>query len=192
MYTYTAQNFKHLLGLEGFSDKALETHFTLYEGYVANANKIETLAEELGKTTDLASPVSSELRRRFGWEFNGMRLHELYFGNLVKGGSKIPAELEHKLAKAFGSYEAWEKDFRATASMRGIGWTILYQDPTTGCLFNLWINEHDVGHLAGAIPLLVCDVFEHAFLLDYGPKRALYIEAFMKAVDWQKVENRLK
>lgn len=192
MHTYTAQNYKHLLGLDGLSDKALETHFTLYEGYVANVNKIATTAEELLKTTDPASPVLSELRRRFGWEFNGMRLHELYFESLVKGGQKISTNLSEKLAKAFGSYEAWEKDFRALSSMRGIGWAILYQDLTTSGLFNVWINEHDVGHLAGAVPLLVCDVFEHAFMIDYGPKRVGYIDAFMKAIDWTKVENRIK
>ena len=76
--------------------------------------------------------------------------------------------------------------------MRGIGWTILYQDNVTGGLFNQWINEHEVGHFAGCIPILVMDVFEHAFITDYGLKRADYIAAFFKNVNWGVVERRLK
>ena len=74
--------------------------------------------------------------------------------------------------------------------MRGIGWVVLYFDET-GLLNISWINEHDVGHLAGAKPLLVMDVFEHAYITDYGIKRADYIEAFWKAIDWDVVEKRL-
>jgi Fe-Mn family superoxide dismutase len=75
--------------------------------------------------------------------------------------------------------------------MRGIGWAILYYDPKGDRFFNCWVNEHDMGHLAGCKPLLVMDVFEHAFIIDYGTKRAEYIAAFMKAVDWKKVEERM-
>lgn len=121
-----------------------------------------------------------------------MRLHEYYFGNMVKGGkAKDPETLLHqKMVADFGSVEAWEKDFRAVASMRGIGWAVMYYDPEAERLFNVWINEHDVGHFAGCKPLLILDVFEHAFVLDYGTKRADYIEAFMKALDWSVVEGR--
>ena len=191
---YTAQNFKHLLGLECFSDKALETHFTLYEGYVANTNKLLEELSNLLKEDKTAAPQFAELKRRFSWEFDGMRLHELYFGSLVKGGVMLNAEsnLSQKITKDFGSFENWEKDFRATASMRGIGWAILFYDQKADRLLNVWVNEHNSGHLAGATPLLVCDVFEHAFIIDYGPKRAGYIDAFMKVVDWQSVSNRIK
>jgi Fe-Mn family superoxide dismutase len=90
----------------------------------------------------------------------------------------------------FGSHEAWEKDFRAVGAMRGIGWTVLYYDPQGDKLLNVWINEHDVGHLAGCVPLLVMDVFEHAFMIDYGLKRADYIATFFNAIDWAIVEKR--
>ena len=128
-----------------------------------------------------------------GWEFNGMRLHELYFENLG-GKSQLnkSGKLAQKLIEDFGSVENWEKDFRATGSMRGIGWCVLYQDTVNCRLINFWINEHDVSHPAGCNPLLIMDVFEHAFLTDYGLKRADYIESFMKNANWSIVENRLE
>jgi Fe-Mn family superoxide dismutase len=190
---YTAKDYKSLIGMKGFSDTLLNNHFTLYQGYVTNTNKLlDTLAAML-KDGKVGTPEYAELKRRLGWEFNGMRLHELYFENL---GGKVPAnksgKLGKKLADEFGSYENWEKDFRGTAAMRGIGWIILYQDNLTGKLINQWINEHDTGHPAGCIPILVLDVFEHAFMIDYGLKKADYIEAFFNNINWGAAEARLK
>ena len=190
---YQAKDYNSLIGTPGLSETLLKNHFTLYQGYVTNTNKLaDTLAAMLkdGKT---GTPEYAELKRRFGWEFNGMRLHELYFENL---GGKAPVDragkLARKAAEAFMTYEAWEQDFRATGAMRGIGWVVLYQDGMTGGLFNQWINEHDTGHFAGCTPVLVMDVFEHAFMIDYGLKRADYIATFFKNVDWEAVERRLK
>lgn len=187
---YVAKKYEHLLGLEGFSDTLLKNHFTLYEGYVANTNKV---SDSLTDATKQGTPEYAELKRRFGWEFNGMRLHEYYFGNMAKGAAVLDGSsvLAKKLVEQFGSVEAFEKDFRATGAMRGIGWVILAYDKDTDRLFNTWINEHDAGHLAGAVPLLVMDVFEHSFMIDYGLKRADYIAAFWKAIDWKVVEKRL-
>ena len=190
---YTAKDYKGLIGMKGFSDTLLNNHFTLYQGYVTNTNKVlDTLAAML-KDGKVGTPEYAELKRRLGWEFNGMRLHELYFENL---GGKAPAnksgKLGKKLAEEFGSYENWEKDFRGTATMRGIGWVILYQDNLTGKLINQWINEHDTGHPAGCTPILVLDVFEHAFMVDYGLKRADYIESFFNNINWGAAEARLK
>jgi len=186
---YEAKNFNHLIGTEGFSDSLLKNHFTLYQGYVTNTNKV---ADKL-ESADQSSPEYAELKRRFGWEFNGMRLHELYFGNLVKNGSRLDtgSELSKKIESSFGSYENWEKDFRSAGAMRGVGWVILCHDKETDRLFNVWVNEHDVGHLSGGTPLLVMDVFEHAFITDYGLKRADYINAFISAIDWQAVSDRM-
>lgn len=185
---YEAKNFEELLGTEGFSDVLLRNHFTLYEGYVSNTNKVH----EILKTAEVGTPAYNELRRRFGWEWDGMRLHELYFSNMIKGGSVLDDKgaLAQKIAEDFGSLEAWEKDFRATGAMRGIGWVILAHDVESNHLFNVWVNEHDAGHLAGAKLLLVMDVFEHAFALDYGIKRADYINAFWSAIDWKVVSAR--
>ncbi|MGB2583369.1 MAG: Fe-Mn family superoxide dismutase [Dehalococcoidia bacterium] len=190
---YNAKDYSNLIGMEGFSDTLINNHFTLYQGYVTNTNKLlDTLATML-KEGKLGTPEYAELKRRLGFEFNGMRLHEYYFENLGgKGALDKSGKLGKKLADEFGSYEDWEKDFRATAAMRGIGWTILYQDNLTGRLINQWINEHETGHLAGCAPILVLDVFEHAFMLDYGLKRPDYIESFFKNIDWGAVEARLR
>ena len=190
---YTANDYSKLIGMEGFSQTLLTNHFTLYQGYVTNTNKVADLLATMLKDGKTATPEYAELKRRFGWEFNGMRLHELYFDNL---GGKAPVNksgtLAKKMAQAFGSYEAWETDFRATGAMRGIGWAILYQDNVTGGLFNQWVNEHDTGHLAGCQPILIMDVFEHAYLTDYGLKRADYIASFFKNINWKAAEGRLK
>jgi Fe-Mn family superoxide dismutase len=187
---YKAKDFSSLLGLSGFSDTLLKNHFTLYEGYVNNTNKLIDLLGK--KAKDAANPEYAEMKRHFGWEFDGMRLHEYYFENL--GGETTlnkAGKLGTKLAQSFGSYEAWEEDFKATGKMRGVGWVILYEDNITGDLCNTWIGEHDAGHLAGCKPLLVMDVWEHAFMIDYGLKRPDYIESFFKNINWGVVQGRL-
>ncbi len=191
--TYTAKDYSTLIGMAGFGETLLKNHFTLYQGYVTNTNKVLEALGALLQSDKAATPEYAELKRRLGWEFNGMRLHELYFENLggsapLDKGSKIAA----KMAESFGSVENWEKDFRATGAMRGIGWVALYQDPANGQLINFWINEHDVANAAGCQPILIMDVFEHAFMLDYGLKRADYIQAFFNNVEWKVVEARLK
>lgn len=190
---YNAKDYSKLIGMEGFSETLLKNHFTLYQGYVTNTNKLaDTLAQMLkeGKT---AVPEYAELKRRFGWEFDGMRLHEYYFENLgAKEAIGNSGKLAKKLTDAFGSYEEWEKDFKGVGAMRGIGWVTLYQDMASGNLFNCWINEHDVGHLVGCNPILILDIFEHAFMIDYGLKRADYITAFFKNINWKAAEGRLK
>ena len=191
--TYTAKDYAGLIGMPGFSETLLKNHFTLYQGYVTNTNKVMEILEQMLKEGKTATPEFAELKRRLGWEFNGMRLHEYYFENL--GGTAPLAsggKLAGKLAANFGSVEAWEKDFRGVGAMRGIGWAVLYEDTATGRLINFWVNEHDVAHPAGCTPLLIMDVFEHAFMIDYGLKRADYIEAFFKNIDWSAVEARLK
>jgi len=190
--TYNAKDYNRLLGMEGFSDTLLKNHFTLYQGYVTNTNKLTDTLNQFLKEGKTGTPEYAELKRRFGWEFNGMRLHEYYFENLGgKGGINKTGKLYQKLIESFGSYEAWEKDFKATGTMRGIGWVVLYQDIPSGNFINFWINEHDVGHPSGGMPILIMDVFEHAFMIDYGLKRADYIESFFKNIHWEEVEKRL-
>jgi Fe-Mn family superoxide dismutase len=190
---YTAKDYSHLIGIKGFSETLLKNHFALYQGYVNNTNKLWDIMAAMLKEGKTGTPEYAELKRRFGFEFNGMRLHEYYFENL--GGDK-PLDkggaVSKKLAAACGSYDGWEQDFKATGAMRGIGWVVLYQDNTNSWLFNQWINEHEVGHPAGCAPILVMDVFEHAFMLDYGLKRADYINAFFQNIDWAAVTKRLK
>lgn len=190
--SYTAKKFEHFIGTEGFSEQLLKDHFTLYEGYVTNFNKLDETLMAMEKTGNFGTPEFAEMNRRLGWEFNGMRLHELYFGNLTKESKKInvAAALHAAITKEFGSYELWEKDFASMGAMRGIGWVVLYCDAEAERVFNVWINEHDAGHFAGAAPLLVMDVFEHAYIRDYGIARKDYISAFMKHIDWSVAEER--
>ncbi len=190
---YTAKDYSNLIGIEGFSETLLKNHFTLYQGYVTNTNKVLDILANMLKEDRTASPEFAELKRRLGWEFNGMRLHEYYFENLGgKGVIRKDGDLIKKLSENFGSYEAWQKDFKSTGAMRGIGWVVLYQDLKNTKLFNFWINEHDVSHPAGCNPVLIMDVFEHAFMIDYGLKKADYIEAFFRNIHWTAVEARLK
>jgi Fe-Mn family superoxide dismutase len=189
---YEAKNFENLLGLAGFSDNLLKNHFALYQGYVTNTNKLGEQLSAYLEEDKTATPEYAEIKRRFGWEYNGMRLHELYFENV--GNASVPlsanSELAKKINEVFGSFEKWQKDFKATGAMRGIGWVVLYMDNISKNIFNVWINEHDAGHLSGAEPILVMDVFEHAYLSDYGIRRADYIEAFFKVINWVEVEKR--
>ncbi len=189
---YESKNFEHLIGTNGFSEQLLKNHFTLYQGYVNNTNKLIELLGSLSKEGKASTQEFAELRRRFGWEFNGMRLHEFYFENMKKSGIEVneSSGLFKKIIEDFDSFENWEKDFKAVGMMRGIGWVIFYYDPITKELFNIWINEHDVGHLSGCNPILVMDVFEHAYMIDYGLKKADYIEAFFKVIDWEVAFNR--
>ena len=185
-----------LSGLHGISDKTLEIHFGLYEGYVKNTNLLNEQIAELTAAGRAAGsdPHFAELRRRLGFELSGMRLHEYYFGNLAKGGGgQPPRALSNAVSAAFGDFETWKKDFVATGGMRGVGWAVAYQDPSTGNMSNHWITLHEDGGPAGLVPILVMDVWEHAFMLDYKPAdRGTYIEAFFANVDWNAVAGRLR
>ena len=193
---YKAKDFK-LSGLKGISDRTLEMHFDLYQGYVKNTNLLtEQLCELMGRgRASGADPLYAELTRRLGFEYGGMVLHEYYFGNMKKDGTGLPAagsKAAAAITGTFGSLDTWMTDFKAVGEMRGVGWAILYQDPMTGRVTNQWITLHDEGVPSGFKPLLVMDVWEHAFLLDYKPsERGQYIEAFFQNVDWDAVERRV-
>jgi len=192
--SYTAKKFD-LAGLQGISDNTLQVHFGLYEGYVKNTNLLNEQIHEIvaaGKAAG-ADPHFAELTRRLGFEYNGMRLHEYYFGNMTKAAGGSPSSaLSEALGSSFGDFESWKKDFMATGGMRGVGWAIAYQDPWTGRISNHWVTLHEDGNVAGFAPILVMDAWEHAFLLDYKPsERSKYIEAFFANIDWTAVESRL-
>lgn len=149
-----------------------------------------------GKVDQEEMPAYSELTRRLGFEYNGMVLHEYYFGNLKRAGSGNPdrdSAFYQAAEASFGRYEIWRADFTSVGKMRGVGWAICYQDPVRKRLSNHCVTLHEVGNVAGFTPILVMDVWEHAFLLDYKPSERLkYIEAFFSNIDWDAVENRLQ
>ena len=197
--SYKARQF-NLSSLKGISDQTLEMHFKLYEGYVKETNNLTTRITEFiadGNVDQEEMPAYSELTRRLGFEYNGMVLHEYYFDNLQKGGGTGDPAKTSQFVKAaestFGSYDIWKTDFVGIGKMRGVGWAICNQNPANGRISNHWITLHETGNVAGFNPILVMDVWEHAFLLDYKPaERPKYIEAFFSNINWSEVEKRLK
>ncbi len=196
--TYKEQKFDHLTGLDGISDNQIAEHLKLYAGYVKQVNTLNTdLAEIRGRgQASGTNPAFAELTRRLGFEYNGMILHEYYFANLRRAAEPAPSGgsgLAQALIDSFGSVDQWIKDFHAVGEMRGIGWAILFEDPVTDRLSNHWISLHQEGIPAGFKPLLVMDVWEHAFMRDYqATDKKKYIEAFFRNVDWTIVERRLR
>jgi Fe-Mn family superoxide dismutase len=194
-HKYTARDFSHLTGLKGISDQQIDVHLNLYEGYVTNTNKLNEKIADLLKKNPGGSPEAAELRRNLGFEYSGMILHEYYFENLTANGKATPRDpstIHSAIDESFGGYESWKADFEHVGALRGVGWAILYQDPMSGRLSNHWITLHEDGHPAGFKPLLVMDVWEHAFMVDYKPtERAKYIEAFFSNIDWDAVEQRI-
>jgi superoxide dismutase, Fe-Mn family len=194
---YQAKTFD-LHGLNGISDRTMDTHFTLYEGYVKETNRLTDHIREIlkdGKVDQEEMPAYSELKRRLGFEYNGMVLHEYYFENMKKGGGSDPGRHSPFMQAAeagFGSYELWKTDFASVGKMRGVGWAMCYLNPSNGELSNHWVTLHEIGNVAGFVPVLVMDVWEHAFILDHKPsERAAYIEAFFSNINWQALEQRL-
>ena len=195
--TYTAKSFD-LSDLTGISNETLAMHFKLYEGYVTNTNVLnQRIADLIGSGTldPTQSAAFSELKRRFGFEYNGMVLHEYYFENMQKHGTGDPStgdQFVNAATDSFGDYDVWKADFVNTGKMRGVGWAAVYQDPSNGAISNHWINLHETGNVAGYKPILIMDVWEHAFIKDYAPvDRPKYIEAFFANINWDVVNSRL-
>jgi len=188
--TYQVQEPLKPRSLAGISDAQIEQHWQLYEAYVKNTNE---LLDEL-RETETGTRHWAELKRRLGFEFNGMALHEYYFGNLAADRALRPkSALADALATGWGDVRDWREDFAQTAAMRGIGWVVLYHDPSAGRLFNWWVSDHEVNHPAGLTPILVLDVFEHAWMVDYAAgEKGKYIDAFLENIGWDTVERRFK
>jgi Fe-Mn family superoxide dismutase len=189
---YHKKDYSYLLGkLSGISDPLLEMHFTLYSGYVKNTNSLAAALRDMRMKGEDLTLAYGALKRRFAWEYDGMYLHELYFGNLGGKASLSPkSSLYQKIVLDYGSYKDWEKNFKATGLIRGVGWVILYQDPLDGFLYNIWVDEHHINHMAGGAPLLVMDVWEHAYITQFGLDRGKYIDAFFENIDWGVIEKR--
>jgi superoxide dismutase, Fe-Mn family len=177
-------------GLKGISNEQIDQHWELYKGYVKNTNE---LIEELGHA-ERGSRHWSELKRRAAFELDGMVLHEHYFENLKAGTQLRPrGPLAQSFASAWKTVDDWRADFAATGQIRGVGWAIVYFDGSTGQLFNWWVGDHEIGHPGGWAPILVMDVWEHAYMVDHGANgRKEYVEAFMENVNWDVVERRFE
>jgi Fe-Mn family superoxide dismutase len=188
---YSEQSFK-LPKMDGLSEKQIEVHLKLYAGYVKNVNAIMAKVEELKADSEKNALALAELKRRFGFEFDGMRLHELYF-EALGGDGQMSGALAKALAKQWGSIEAWQAEFKAIGLMRGIGWVLLTYDAKGDMFHNVWVSDHELGHLATLPVLIAMDMWEHAFMVDYLPaQKGDYIGAFFKNLNWSTIEKRFK
>ncbi len=188
---YSEQSF-NLPKMEGLSEKQIDVHLKLYAGYVKNVNGIMAKIEELKSDSEKNALALSELKRRFGFEFDGMRLHELYF-EALGGDGKISGKLAEALAVQWGSVDAWQAEFKAMGLMRGIGWVLLTYDSKGKAFHNVWVSDHEQGHLANLPIILAMDMWEHAFMVDYVPaQKNNYIEAFFKNLNWSVVDQRFR
>ena len=189
--TFEPKKF-NLSELKGISNKTMEEHLGLYAGYVKSFNGI---CELMGKlmTDEANGPALAELQRRLSFEFGGMRLHEYYFAQFEGGANALTAgsALEQKMIEQFGGVEAVKKFMKNVALMRGPGWAVLYYDKQSGNLMFGFSGEQHQGHFVG-LPIVMCiDVWEHAFILDYGATgRGAYIDAFFKNLNWSVIEKR--
>lgn len=193
MHTYTPQTF-NLPELPGLSEKQIKAHIGLYEGYVKHVNLIaEKLAGVRVKTLELDPYIVAELRRRFAFEFDGMRMHEYFFTQL-EGGAQ-PLSHESKLCTAvcekYGSQEAFIEHIKEVAATRGIGWVVTYFDSVADSVHTTFVADHEVGQLSGLPVIFAMDMWEHAFMVDYLPaEKKNYVEAFLKNVNWSVAEQR--
>lgn len=178
--------------LPGISDAQINDHWSLYVGYVNNVNKLNEELITLTQNNQQSSFLYADRRRRYGFEYNGMVLHELYFEALSPNGKPLhDVKLKEAFTNIWGSYDLWCADFIATGKSRSIGWAILYHDTSTDNLLNIFIHEHEHGHIAGYTPLLVMDIWEHAYMVDHkSGERADYINAFMQNINWDVISTR--
>lgn len=186
---YTEQSFT-LPEMPGLSTKQIEAHLKLYAGYVKNVNAVAAKIDEYKKDAEVHAIALSELTRRYAFEWNGMRLHEIYFAGLGGDGSTT-GPLADALTTYYGTLELWKNEVKAMAMMRGIGWVLLVIDNATKTLRNIWVSDHEIGHLTDCRVLFAVDVWEHAYLLDYLPaQRADYVNALFANLNWGAVEKR--
>ena len=190
--TYIVREELKPVGLSGISDAQIADHWNLYAGYVAQSNTLKAELETLRSEGKGATPAYADRRRRFGFEYNGMVLHEYYFGNLKASVSNDAApSFKKAVSNQYGSFDAWLEDLVNTGKSRSIGWAICYIDPQTGDINNHFVQLHEDGNIAGYHPLVVMDVFEHAYMVDHkAGGRPAYIESFTKNINWDVVETR--
>ena len=190
---FTAKDYTALKGLQAISDEQVTVHLALYNGYVTRSNKLAEQLEAMLGDGKSATAEYQELKRRAGWENNGVILHELYFDNLAPGGKGNGGESRfgQAVAKQYGGFDTWKADMLGVAKMPGVGWAVTYFDPSRKGFDNFWIDRHDVGHPAGYVPVVVLDLWEHAWSVYLKPtERAKYLEDFFANVSWAAVDKR--
>ncbi len=178
--------------LKGISEKNIEEHLKLYSGYVKNANSILAEIEKALKESAPISYATAELQRRFPFEYNGIRNHEIYFHQFENGPTLVGDVFKKEIEKNFGPFENWLNYFKNLSLTRGIGWAMLCQDYREKRLFNIWVDEQHLGQLNENRTILALDMWEHSYVADYQPSgKKQYIEDFFENINWKEIEKRL-
>ncbi len=174
--------------LKGISSKTIEEHLKLYAGYVNSLNLIHEIVEN----SNNPEYARREAYRRQGFEFGGMRNHEIYFSTLEDGAKPLStnSQLYKKIVDWTGSFDTFLTIFKNLAMTRGIGWAMLGYDKATDRLIQCWVDEQHMGHLPGVSPILALDMWEHSYVTDYLPSgKKNYVEDFFQNLNWDKVEG---
>lgn len=192
----TFEEMKFDIGtLEGISQKSIEEHLKLYSGYVKNANLVGTKLGEMMSDVEKNSYALTEVGRRFSFEYNGMRNHEVYFSSLSGGAAPLADDstLKKMIEETWGSMDAWMSMFKMVAMTRGIGWAMLWYDRKDGRLLFSWVDEQHLGQLQDCALILALDMWEHSFVFDYQPSgKKQYVEDFFKNLNWSVIEENFK
>ena len=194
MKTFTQKTF-NIPALKGISAKNIEEHQKLYAGYVKNANSVIDLLNQYSSDLIANAYVIGELGRRFSFEYNGMRNHEVYFSSLEGGPTQLSetSELKRVIIEMCGSFEKWLTDFKALAMTRGIGWAVLWYDKKDDRLLASWIDEQHLGELNGCEMILGIDMWEHSYVADYQPSgKKQYVEDFFENLNWDVIEENFR
>ncbi len=194
MQTFIQKTF-NISELKSISVKSIEEHLKLYTGYVTHTNLVLEKIKELSEKPEENMGILSGLQKRFGFEYNGMRNHEIYFSSLSGGSKALPEEskLRESIIKEWSSFEKWLELLKAIATTRGIGWAILYFDKKENRLLNAWVDEQHFGQLNSCEMILALDMWEHSYYLDYTPAdKKKYIEAFFENLNWEVIEENFK
>ncbi len=191
--SYTARTFD-LPALTGLSPEQIAVHLALYEGYVKHTNLItDTIAKLREENAEANAFVINELRRRLGFEFDGMRMHEYYFEQFEGGSASADDSLIALVSEKYGSWDGFLAHIKEVAGTRGIGWVVVYQDTRGNTLHTAFVNDHEIGQLSGLPILLAVDLWEHAYMVDYKPaEKKTYVDAFLDNVNWNVVASRVE
>lgn len=189
---YEAKKFDSIRELEGISERTMTEHYKLYEGYVKKWNEI--VAELRDVDTDSANQISSKFRAlsvEMTFALSGVKNHEIYFEHLGGHGGQPENLLAKQIDKDFGSFAEWQKIFKA-AGMAGRGWAWLVWDNDLNRLLVIVGDSQNTYSNWNSKPLIALDVYEHAYYIDHGTKRADYIDTFFKNLDWAVIEKNFQ
>ncbi len=180
--------------IKDLSMNQLVQHYALYKGYIKKMNEIRQdmrglTKEDFAAANNTYSKVRC-IKQAETYAVNGVKLHELYFENLGGADTKPGGKILQLIKRDFGSYERW-KDFFKACGKASRGWVIMAYDPFDSHLHLYTGDRHNQGGVWQVIPLLVLDVYEHAYMIDFGINRAKYLDVFMENIDWDVVNKRL-